>query len=245
MNIKTLRRIALSLSVGAMILIAGFGCRQGKTRVLVFTKTAGFKHSSIPAGSQALQELGKEYGFQVDVTNDASKFNADTLRLYKAIVFLNTTGDVLNDDQQADFEEYIQAGGGFAGVHAAADTEYDWPWYGKMVGGYFMSHPHIQEATVKVMDKDHISTRHLPEKWNRKDEWYNYKSLNPHVHVLATLDEHTYEGGKNGDFHPIAWYHEYDGGRAFYTGGGHTDECYSEPDFIKHLALGILWAAGE
>ncbi|WP_255702885.1 ThuA domain-containing protein [Antarcticibacterium sp. 1MA-6-2] len=114
------------------------------------------------------------------------------------------------------------------GIHSAADTEYHWPWYGKLVGGYFESHPAVQKASIKVYNTSHPSTKHLPENWERTDEWYNYISLNPDINVLASLDEDTYEGGKNGDDHPIIWYHEYDGGRAFYTGVGHTDESYSE-----------------
>lgn len=123
------------------------------------------------------------------------------------LLFLSTTGNVLNDSQQEAFQSFIRDGGGFAGIHAATDTEYEWPWYGKLVGGYFESHPHIQNATVKVVDRIHISTKHLPASWERKDEWYNFKSLNPQVTVLALLDEKSYEGGTNGENHPIAWYH--------------------------------------
>jgi len=152
---------------------------------------------------------------------------------------------VLNETQQVVFEQYIRSGGGFVGIHAAADTEYEWPWYGKLVGGYFESHPKIQKAVIHVKNSKHLATKGLPVDWKRTDEWYNYKSLNSDIKVLMTLDESTYEGGKNGSDHPIAWYHEYDGGRAFYTGIGHTNESYSEPLFLQHILGGILYAAGE
>lgn len=229
-----------------LVLFGFFSCNnRDETRILVFTKTAGFEHKSIPAGEKALLKLGEKNGFEVDITQNSSKFTEDTLKQYHAVVFLNTTGDVLNYRQQADFERFIQAGGGFVGVHAAADTEYNWPWYGKLVGGYFEGHPKVQKATIDIVNNNHVSTAHLPKQWERTDEWYNYKSLNPEINVLATLDESTYQGGKNGDYHPIIWYHEYDGGKAFYTGVGHTSESFQEPAFLEHLLNAILWAAGE
>ena len=160
-----------------------------------------------------------------DTTEDASAFTEENLKQYAAVVFLCTTGDVLNFDQQRDFERFIQAGGGYVGIHAAADTEYEWGWYGKLVGGYFQSHPPgLHDAEVKMADNTHASTKDLPAVWKRNDEWYNYKKLSPNIKVLLNLDEKTYKGGENGENHPIAWYQEFDGGRAFYTGGGHTDE---------------------
>ncbi len=222
---------------------------QVKTpRILVFAKTKGWYHTSIPSGMAAIQKLGRENNFQVDTTKNAAYFVEDSLKHYSAVVFLSTTQNVLDPDQQVAFERYIQAGGGYVGIHAAADTEYNWPWYNKLVGAYFASHPNnpnVREATVDVLDTTHISTKGLPTHWPRKDEWYNYKSINPDMHVLANLDEDSYEGGTNGSSHPIAWYHEYDGGRAFYTGGGHTDESFSETLFVKHLLGGIQYAIGE
>lgn len=216
-----------------------------KPRVLVFSKTAGFRHESIKSGKAALIKLGKENGFLVDTTENENYFNEDSLKNYSAVIFLSTTGNVLNSPQQVNFERYIQAGGGFVGIHAAADTEYDWPWYGKLVGGYFLSHPAIQEATMDVLDRSHSSTKHLDEKWVHKDEWYNYKNLNPDVKVLITLDEKSYTGGQNNGNHPIAWYHNYDGGRAFYTGMGHTNEAFSDSQYLKHLLGGIQYVIGQ
>jgi cytochrome c len=242
-----MRKLKLYLSIFLLFTISLTitRCTDDTPRVLIFSKTAGFYHESIPTGIEAIQKLGVENGFQVDTTKNAADFNEDNLKKYKAVVFLSTTLNVLNADQQLAFERYIQAGGGFAGIHAAADTEYDWPWYNRLVGGYFQSHPSIQPATIHVIDTAHRSMKGLPVKWERTDEWYNYKKIFAGIHVLAELDEKTYEGGENGQHHPIAWYHEFDGGRAFYTGGGHTREAYSEPLFLKHILGGIQYAMDE
>jgi type 1 glutamine amidotransferase len=215
--------------------------------VLVFSKTAGFRHDSIPAGVQALRELGARNRVQIDATEDAAAFSDTGLRRYDVVVFLLTTGDVLDDRQQAAFQRYIRSGGGYAGVHSASDTEHDWPWYGGLVGAYFKTHPQIQRATVVVADPRDASTRGLPQRWTRTDEWYGF-ATNPRgaVRVLATLDESSYSPGDSamGSDHPIAWSHLYEGGRAWYTAGGHTQESYSEPLFRTHLLGGIRWAAG-
>ncbi|QCX00406.1 PKD domain-containing protein [Aggregatimonas sangjinii] len=221
--------------------------REGAPKVLVFSKTMGFEHASIPAGIAAIQKLGSENGFEVDTTKNADLFEEENLKRYSAIIFLSTTMNVLDHKQEAAFERYIQAGGGFVGVHAATDTEYDWGWYNKLVGAQFLSHPQgTPEADFIIKDNDFIATKHFTDSiWHRFDELYNYKNINPDVNVIMTVDESTYEGGKNGDFHPIAWYHEFDGGRAFYTGAGHTDESYEEEAFVKHLLAGIQYAIGE
>jgi len=211
-------------------------------RVLIYSKTRGYHHASIPVGVAAIQKLGLENNFAVDTTTDSTFFVRRTLKKYDAVIFLSTTGNVLNDKQQAAFEKYIQSGRGFVGVHAATDTEYDWPWYNQLVGAYFKSHPKQQEAILTVTDASHISTQHLPAKWKRFDEWYNFKSLQNGLHVLLTIDEKSYTGGENGDVHPMAWYHEFDGGRAFYTELGHTDESYADPLYLKHLLGGIQYA---
>ncbi|MET7904564.1 ThuA domain-containing protein [Streptomyces sp. NPDC005355] len=214
-------------------------------RVLVFSKTAGFRHDSIPDGIAAIEDLGARGGFAVDATEDAAAFTPDNLARYDAVVFLSTTGDVLDAGQQSAFEGYVGAGGGYVGVHAAADTEYDWPFYGGLVGAYFQSHPAIQPATVAVEDRAHPATAHLGPVWERTDEWYNYRT-NPRdrARVLATLDESSYQGGTMGEDHPIAWCQTYRGGRAFYTGGGHTKESYADPAFRQHLLGGIRYATG-
>jgi cytochrome c len=216
------------------------------TRVLVFSRTEGFRHGSIRAGATAIRQLGQRYGFEVEHTEDPATFTPVSLARFDAVVFLNTTGDVLDRPQESAFEEYIRAGGGFVGVHAAADTEYDWEWYGRLVGAYFRSHPRTQPATIVRSDSAHLSMRCVPDRWTRVDEWYDYRAAPAEgVRILATLDETSYTGGRMGAFHPIAWYHPFQGGRAWYTGLGHTTESYSEPEFLYHLAGGILWATGQ
>lgn len=212
--------------------------------VLLFSKTAGFRHNSIEAGAEAIQKLGAENGFNVTWTEDSSYFTSANLRNYDAIIFLNTTMTVFDDAQKAAFKEYIQSGGGFVGVHSATDTEYDWPWYGEMVGGYFLNHPPVLPAVIDVVDPNHPSTAHLPERWERVDEWYNFRNLNPEVNVLLKLDTDSFEGSEHPGDHPIAWYHDFDGGRAFYTGLGHTIETYEEEYFLLHLLGGIRYAMG-
>ncbi|USN99526.1 MAG: ThuA domain-containing protein [Phycisphaeraceae bacterium] len=219
-------------------------------RVLVFSKTAGFRHDSIPEGIACLKQLGRDAGFSVDATEDAGAFTSENLANYGVVVFLNTTGDVLDDDQQAAFEAWYRAGHGYLGVHSASDTEYDWPWYGQLVGAYFNRHPAIQPARIIVDDREHPATAHLGgfphfNTWPRTDEWYDFRAAPvPAVHRLLSLDQYTYRGGEMDGEHPIAWFHEFDGGRAIYTAGGHTKESYSEPEYRRHLLGALLWAGG-
>jgi hypothetical protein len=216
-------------------------------RILVFSRTAGFRHDSIPEGIACLKEIGAAR-WQVEATEDPAAFTADRLRGCRAVVFLSTTGDVLDRPQEEAFEAYIRAGGGFVGIHAATDTEYGWEWFGRLVGGRFATHPPVQPAVVRVEDRTHRSTRMLPAEWRRTDEWYAFRE-NPRaggVHVLATLDETTFDPGKAamGADHPICWCRPFEGGRSWYTAGGHTKESFAEPLFRQHLAEGIAWAAG-
>ncbi len=240
-----LRPIVKLTVLAILIFMNAFtGAARSIPKVLIFSKTAGYHHSSIATGIIAIQKLGKENKFEVDTTTDAKKFTTDYLKQFKAVIFLSPTGDVLNDEQQQAFEKFIQAGGGFVGVHAATDCEYNWVWYGNLVGAFFSAHPSQQEAVLNVIDAKNIATRHLPETWKRKDEWYNFKWMAKDLHVLLTIDEKSYDAGKAkmGDYHPMAWYHEFDGGRAFYTALGHTDESYSDPLFLNHLLGGIKYA---
>src|SRR6266446_3198736 len=230
----------------ALCLADAFPTHAAGFKALIFSATAGYRHASITNGIQTIQMLAATNNFTVDATEDATLFNDANLAQYKVIIFLNTTGDVLtNAQQQAALQHYIEAGGGWVGIHAAADTLHNWPWYGGLVGAYFVSHPAIQQATIKVADRIDPSSSMLPKRWVRTDEWYNF-NINPRssVHVLATLDETTYLNGSMGFDHPIAWSHFYDGGRAWYTAGGHTPESFSEPLFQAHLLGGIQFAAG-
>ena len=224
----------------------------GKPGVLVFYKTAAYHHASIPNGIAAIKKLGLENGFDVDSTEDATNFSDNNLKKYASVIFLCTTGNVLEGTQEVAFERYIQAGGGFVGIHAAADCEYDWGWYGRLVGGYFLDHPgihdtfpNVQDGVINVVDQNNNSTKHLPKPWNHKDEFYSYKNLNPDMTVLLSIDESSYKGGHKMGDHPMAWYHDYDGGRAFYTALGHTEASYTEENYLKHLLGGIQYAIGK
>jgi type 1 glutamine amidotransferase len=241
--------MAALLGMAAVALTLGPSDPEAKAKVrasvLVFSKTAGFRHDSIPAGIAAIRRLGRANGFSISATEDGSAFRRKSLRRFDAVVFLNTTGDVLDRRQEVAFKSYIRHGGGFVGIHAAADTEYGWPFYDGLIGTHFQSHPAIQRATIRVGDRSHPSTRNLPAVWTRTDEWYNFVAdPRGRVHVLATIDESSYSGGTMGADHPIAWCHPFKGGRAWYTAGGHTIESYAEPAFRRHLLGGILWAAG-
>ncbi len=229
-----------------LLLIFISSCSQEEKHILVFSKTAEFRHSSIEAGKTALKKLCFENNIRVEITEDATVFSEEYLNQYSAIVFLNTTGDVLDYAQQADFERYIQAGGGYVGIHAATDTEYDWKWYNKLAGAYFNGHPNIQEAKLNILEKNHPATKGINDPWIKTDEWYNFKNFNSDVNVIIEIDETSYEGGTHKDEqHPMAWFHEFDGGRAFYTGMGHTDETFEDPIFLKHLLGGIQYAMGD
>ncbi len=214
-------------------------------RVLVLSKAAGFRHASIPAGVRAIRQLGERHGFAVDATEDAGRISGDGLDPYRAVVFLSTTGDFLAAAEQTALRRFVDRGGGWVGIHAAADAERGWPWYEQLVGARFARHPAVQPATIHVTDRHHPATAPLPAVWHRTDEWYEFeRNPRPRVHVLATLDEATYQGGGMGADHPIAWCHTVGAGRAFYTALGHTTESFSEPRFLDHLLGAIRWAAG-
>jgi hypothetical protein len=214
-----------------------------ESQVLIFNKTEAYHHESIPTGTATIKKLGDLNNFKVTETDDAGQFTENDLKKYRLVIFLSTTGNILDEAQQKAFEDYINRGGNFFGIHAATDTEYDWKWYGDLVGAYFLSHPKIQEANVIVEKPLDPTVAHLPKIWTRTDEWYNLKDISPKINVLLSLDETSYEGGENGEIHPIAWYRELEGGgKSIYTGGGHTEESYSEPAFQEHLLQCILFA---
>ena len=217
-------------------------------KVLVFTKTNGYRHESIEKGVEVINKLGLENGFKVIHSENSDIFTTESLKEFDLVIFLNTTEDILDDEGQRNFEMFIRNGGSFMGIHSAADIEYDWPWYGKLVGAYFKNHPNnpsIRDAEIIKEDSMHVSCKHLPDRWERTDEWYNYKEINPDINILLRLNESSYEGGEHGDNHPIAWHHEFDGGKAFYTGGGHTKASFDEIDFKQHILGGILYCLGN
>lgn len=220
-----------------------YGCRiETKKRILVFTKTTRYHHESIPSGISAIKKMGLENNFDVDTTTASDKFSEQNLSKYDAVVFLSTSGNLLDSAQKLNFQKYIRSGGGFVGIHSASASEKEWPWFGKLVGAVFTDHPEPQTANVTVLDKDDPSTKYLPSPWSRKDEWYNFKNVPVNVHLLLGVDEKTYKGGKNGEVHPLAWKHDFEGGRAFYTALGHFSEAYQDTLFINHILQGIKYS---
>jgi type 1 glutamine amidotransferase len=217
----------------------------GTPACLVYTQTAGYRHGSIPKGIAAIRRLGREHGFAVVATEDPGRIRPDFLENFTALAFLNTSGNVLDAPGRRAVRAFIEAGNGFAGIHAACDTGYDWPWYRTLVGAWFRSHPLQQSAVVRVEDARHPSTRGLPRRWRRWDEWYDFRD-NPreHVRVLAALDEGSYRGGTMGSDHPIVWCHENAGGRSWYTGCGHTQRSFADPVYLGHLLGGLRWVLG-
>ncbi len=242
-------RCVVLLALAALILA---GCKENPTAtstdsILVFSKTAGYRHESIEHGAEVLKLIAAELGSDVVHSEDAAVFTDDSLRHFSLVIFLNTTGDVLDYRQQNAFERYIQAGGSFMGIHAAADTEYEWPWYNGLVGAYFNGHPNnpnVREGRVLKTDITHIATDSLPAEWLRNDEWYNYRNVDSTIIPLQRLDEKSYEGGTMNNDHPITWYHSYDGGKAFYTGMGHTVSSFDEEGvrFLLKNAISFLTA---
>ena len=243
------------LTLAALTMTAVLAVHAEQFKALLFTKTAGWHHDSINAGVTAVQALGKLHDFDVFWTEDASRvMNDKELAKYKVVIFLCTTGDILNDEQQAAFERFIKSGGGFVGIHSGgADTEYDWPWFVKMTGHRFHIHPTIQTATMKVEDYNFPGMDRFPKRFLETEEWYEFGAAQADdLHYLLSVDESTYnpvanwgpKSGKGmGKFHPLSWYHAYDGGRAFYTALGHLPATYSDAAFMHHVYGGIYWAA--
>ncbi|MGH2678217.1 MAG: ThuA domain-containing protein [Actinomycetota bacterium] len=237
--------VLLAVLLGAFV---PAGPSSGTTpgyRALVFTKTAGFRHDSIEEAVAALQTLASERGFEITHTEDAAAFTDPGLSGYHVVVFLLTTGDVLSPAEESGLQAFVRQGGGFVGVHSASDTEHAWPWYGGLVGAFFVSHSTIQSGVVRVTDRRHGSTRDLSSRLPRTDEWYDF-DRNPRdaVHVLASVSERSYQGGRMGSDHPVSWCHRFQGGRSWYTAMGHTEQTYMEGAFLEHLAGGLDWAAG-
>ncbi len=241
MNTKS---IFLLILLSVFLFSGTYKWQSDDIRILIFSKTAGFRHSSIETGITALETLAKKEGYVTEATEDASIFNEKELAHFDAVIFLNTTGNVLDSLQQFAFEQYIKAGGGYMGIHAASDTEYDWEWYGRLAGAYFKNHPKIQPAKLIVENNTHPATISFPPVWEKTDEWYNFGYISDQINVLIRIDESSYEGGENGANHPVSWYQEFDGGRAFFTAMGHTEESYGEPLFIQHITGGLKYVLG-
>lgn len=237
-----------------LLLVASTATRAEQFNALLFSKTAGWHHDSINTGVTAVQALAKLHDFGVFWTEDANRvFNDKELAKYKVVIFLCTTGDVLNAEQQAAFERFIKGGGGYVGIHSASDTEYEWPWYTKMVGHMFHIHPAVQTATMQVEDRNFPGMDRFAKRFLFTEEWYEFgPPQSQQLKYLLTVDEKTYkpaagwgtkQGKGMGDFHPTSWYQHYEGGRAFYTAMGHLPATYTDANFMHHIYGGIYWAA--
>lgn len=238
-------RLSIPILLFGIIGSSFMSCQKTKPRILVFSKTEGYRHTeAIEAGYEVLFKNAQEKGIIVDSTEDASAFNERNLKKYQAVIFLNVSGALFNDEQRTSFKRFIQAGGGFLATHASVDAERDWPWYNKLIGAYFHSHPAVQEATYVTVDKSFPATSFLPDTFSHTDEHYNFMNVSPEINVLVTLDEKTYEGGNMGEGHPIAWYHHFEGSRSYYIGMGHTKETWSDSLYLKQFWAALDWVIG-
>lgn len=247
-----MRKRVLTLFIGILIPTIQL-MAQPQFRALLFTKTEGWHHQSINEGVDAIRDLSARHQFDLEWHEDPAVFSPERLQHFDVIIFLSTTGNILNEEQQAAMEAFIRSGKGFVGIHSASDTEYDWPWYTQLVGRMFKIHPHNQTARVTVLDNDFPGMERMPARFWWTDEWYDFhEETVDGLHYLLAVDETTYEPfaqwGDNksegmGEFHPVAWYHEFDGGRSFYTALGHIAETYSDWMFREHIYGGIFWAA--
>lgn len=223
----------------------GVNVKNGKIKVLVFSKTNSYRHESIDAGKAMLTKLARENNFEITFSEDSLIFNVKDLHQYNVIVFLNTSGDILDENEEKAFKKFIQSKGGFVGIHNAIDTENNWEWYRELLGTNYTGPEKFQKAVVRIIEKNHPSTKDLPYQWEIEDEWHAFTdNLIGNVKVLAVVDGVEFNDSKKGEYQPFCWYHEFDGGRCWYTAGGHKIEDYSDPLFIKHILGGIKYAAG-
>ena len=224
-----------------------------KGHVLIYTQNGkGYVHDNVAASVECLKKICDANGWTYEATDSAAVFDsADKVKGVDALVFSNTNNETFDTEAQKKvFQDYIRGGGGFVAIHSACGSERNWPWFWANLGGKFVRHPALQKFDVEVIDKAHPSTEHLPAIWNWEDEFYYMNELNPRVHILLVGDLRTlkddqkdkYPGRVFGDYFPLAWCQEFDGGRQWYTALGHKIEYYQDPNFIKHLEGGLRWA---
>lgn len=221
-------------------------------QILLFSHSTGYRHASIEPGVEAIKALGAREHLEVVASEDPAVFSAEGLKGYDAIILLSTSTDPkkpesewFQGEKREALQAFVRGGGGVVGIHAASDSHYHWPWYGKMIGGHFASHPAgTPEGTIRVVDPAHPSTQGLPATERRVDEWYYFDDYDVEADLLVTLDPASI-GEKDVNPNPVSWAKTFEGGRVFYTAMGHTVESYSDPEFLTHLAGGIKWAAGE
>lgn len=210
--------------------------------ILVFTKTTGFRHDSIPAGVAAVERIAAELGYETEHTEDAAIYNPLDLARFSAVVWLSPSGDILGELERAALADFVTGGGGWCGIHAASTAERSWPFFREMVGARFIGHPPgCTPGEIDVVDTGHPSTAHLPKRWSWTDEWYSFDERPKDVEVLLEADEDTYEAGDlaMGDPHPIAWHRRLEAGQCFYTALGHDASAYGDEVFLAHLRGGL------
>lgn len=249
-GIKTIKS---QLALCACLLLVSINSYAEQFNVLLFTMTQGWHHQSQLEGVAAMREMANKHFFTLDWQEDPSVFNDENLKKFQVIIFLSTTGDILNPEQKAAMERFIKSGKGFVGIHSASDTEYNWQWYTQLVGHSFHIHPAIQTAELQVLNRKFPGLERMPDRFLWTEEWYEFGPANiKGLNYILAVDENSYDpnttwpnkSGKGmGKFHPIAWYQNYDGGRSFYTALGHTAADYSDPLFLEHVYGGIYWAA--
>ena len=218
--------------------------KNNSLNVLVFSKTEGYRHQNIEIGVASFRTLAANKSWKMTTTEDATYFNDKFLSKIDVVVFFNTTGDILNSSEEIALEGFIKSGGGFLGIHAAADTEYDWPFYQELIAAHFASHPPTQKARLIVhQETNHPAIGHLGNEWSLRDEWYSFKEpLKSHATLLMEVDDSSLSGKiPLTESHPIAWAHEKYGGRSMYTGIGHTAEQFSDPVYLEHIARSVEW----
>lgn len=249
------KNLAIIILVLGQFVFAQNGIAQGKQfKALMVTTTKGWHHESVHAGVLALQQLGAKNFFDVVLLENPNGFTDKYLEQFKVVIFLNTTGDILDSAQQKVMERFIKSGKGFVGIHSASDTEYEWDWYTELVGRMFHIHPAIQTARVNIIDAAFPGLQGFAGGKLWTDEWYEFGPEKvTDLNYLLSIDESSYDpkadwgpnkkGMGMGKLHPISWYHNYDGGRAFYTAMGHMPVVFSDAAFLNHLYAGIYWAA--
>lgn len=218
---------------------------------LIYTKNGeGFVHDNIESSIKGLEKLLREKGMTFDTSEDPSLFTTDNLKKYDVLIFSSTNNETFdNDRQRSAFQKYIQKGGGFVGIHSASGSERNWPWFWAMLGGKFYRHPPFQSFNIVKIDPDHSSATAVPDYWEREDECYYLKELNPDIHIILAADlmsiddpkMEEYPSNTFGKYFPVTWCHSFDGGHQWYTSLGHAPEHYEDPVFMDHIWGGIEW----
>ena len=226
--------------------------RAAPGAILIYSGTTGYRHDSIPAAIQAVTSIAKRIGLAAVSSEDPAVFSTESLKRFQVIVLLSCTTDPKNPasewlvgDRRTALQQFVHRGGGIVAIHAAADSHYNWPWYGHLIGAHFARHPQgTPTGEVHVVDRSHPATAGLTPTLRRTDEWYYFDDYDPTSHLLVTVDPASI-GEKDVNPNPMSWTRAVDGGRVFYTAMGHNKESYSDPWFLRHIADGLDWVLRE